>query len=744
MKFAYFTNSRFDFIYKTLKLIGETDLYNNSENLSEEKIRQFDAIIVKDNLEIVKQCNLYGHNNIIVIPDFVDIEDGKFLDYINKSNIKILCLSHKVYNKLSKYNKRCIYMQYYPEPSGNLNKNIEIKGNVLIDDYNSMNRSLYNYLLRRCADIKTININSKNIGSDALKELNILENKNLNLVEYEVGNDKFKELLEQNDIYIPSNNNKGLDFLEAMNRGVCIVAPNNGFYNEYISNGTNGYLFEGANSYPLEFNNLKELKKRAIESIHDGYDRWNSNYNSLIEFINTPVEKLGEYPLNYIWNKNENSLKKEYEEKTLYPKISVVTVCRNAEKEIEKTIKSVIRQDYCNYEYVILDGSSSDGTIDIIKKYEDNIAYWHSKPDDGIYPTMIDSLEYITGEFVIFMNADDEFVSNDALSRMFRRVPDKVDIVFGHHIYRTEEDGDIIHYANDFSSTWYRLQNGYLDFDWLGGMPCHQTVATKKEVLKKLRFDSNYKIAADHEFYFRAKKNEYTLYNSNELISIYVGGGVSANRAGLCIQEWQNIAIEYGIREAADYFYDNYPGRSIEQKSSKFWLSIRKKLRNIELLKKIKAKLNKFHGEQNLQKVYWDTIEDGFKLFREGIPSFIEEVQGFSNSEGWGRWTIDKKVIIKFKDTLPSKFNLNIIGYAFGKNVDEKIIIRTGKDIQTILMGAEPAKVYSVMMKNEEGSKSIEIIVPYPNSPNELFGDSCNDKRKLGLAISQIDIKKSI
>ena len=97
-------------------------------------------------------------------------------------------------------------------------------------------------------------------------------------------------------------------------------------------------------------------------------------------------------------------------------KISVITVAYNASRYIETTILSVINQTYSNIEYIIIDGGSTDGTVDIIKKYSNKISYWISEPDKGIYDAMNKGINKATGEWINFMNAGDTFHNPDTLS----------------------------------------------------------------------------------------------------------------------------------------------------------------------------------------------------------------------------------------------------------------------------------------------------------------------------------------
>ena len=109
------------------------------------------------------------------------------------------------------------------------------------------------------------------------------------------------------------------------------------------------------------------------------------------------------------------------------PLISIVTVTYHDKIGLEKTIKSVQGQSYDNIEYIVIDGGSTDGTIEIIKKYEDRIDYWISEPDSGIYDAMNKGIDAATGDFVIFMNSNDTFYTEGTVETFARQMSeDKV------------------------------------------------------------------------------------------------------------------------------------------------------------------------------------------------------------------------------------------------------------------------------------------------------------------------------
>jgi glycosyltransferase involved in cell wall biosynthesis len=346
----------------------------------------------------------------------------------------------------------------------------------------------------------------------------------------------------------------GTSVLEAMASGLCVVAPDAPTMNEYISNGTNGLLYTLERDDRLDFTDARRIGARARESIERGHQRWLTSIPALLEFILTPTAtvRAGKQTLIPVRNRFETERLAAFAGR---PLVSVVTVCRNAEATLEDTMVNVLGQTGCDFEYVLVDGLSTDGTLAIIQRYAGQIAAWRSGKDYGPYDAMNQALELARGEWVLFMNAGDSFVSEDALRRMFAHLPADADVVHGHHIYRQDDGSEALRNSAEFDMTWSRLQRGDLWFDWLSGIPCHQATAVRRDLLTEMRFDPRYRIAADHDLMFKVRAEGARFFNCDEVIAIYVGGGLSARQYATCRREWAEIARAYGDVPAADRFY---------------------------------------------------------------------------------------------------------------------------------------------------------------------------------------------
>ena len=209
--------------------------------------------------------------------------------------------------------------------------------------------------------------------------------------------------------------------------------------------------------------------------------------------------------------------KSKYPYFTNLPLITVIIVVFNAEKYLEKALQSVINQIYPNIEYIIIDGGSTDGTLDIIKKYEDFIDYWVSEKDEGIYDAMNKGVKCSLGDYLYFLGADDVVISENVFSSIFIEEMDSIKdskLVYGNVIFK--DNADI--YDGKFSTYKLRFKN-----------ICHQAIFYKAELFKKLGlYNTKYKIWADYERNVRFWRVSNPTY-INKAIAIYRRAGASSS-----------------------------------------------------------------------------------------------------------------------------------------------------------------------------------------------------------------------
>lgn len=164
--------------------------------------------------------------------------------------------------------------------------------------------------------------------------------------------------------------------------------------------------------------------------------------------------------------------------------ISVITVCYNAEKTIEQTIKSVIEQSYSRIQYIIIDGKSKDNTVSLIRQYNNYIDVFISEQDKGIYDAMNKGLKYTEGDYAIFMNAGDLFNSKTTVQEIMQYITDKQTIYFGNSIRSFYDCKELkIERTNRFRITRKNI--------------CHQAIIYPSEYIKKIGYDLQYPILAD-------------------------------------------------------------------------------------------------------------------------------------------------------------------------------------------------------------------------------------------------------
>ena len=172
----------------------------------------------------------------------------------------------------------------------------------------------------------------------------------------------------------------------------------------------------------------------------------------------------------------------------LSPKVTIITVVFNAAQEIETTLKSIFEQNYVSKEVIIIDGGSTDGTLEIISKFKHKIDYFTTEQDSGIYDAMNKGIKVAGGEWICFMNAGDIFNSNEILKNIFFQRKLDADILVG----------DCVVDYKSFTKRVNVKKNGLLNY---GMTFCHQSVFVKTRIYREKYFDLRFKIAADFNFF---------------------------------------------------------------------------------------------------------------------------------------------------------------------------------------------------------------------------------------------------
>ncbi|SEP95022.1 glycosyltransferase family 2 protein [Butyrivibrio sp. TB] len=212
------------------------------------------------------------------------------------------------------------------------------------------------------------------------------------------------------------------------------------------------------------------------------------------------------------------------------PKVSVITVVRNDKEHIESTLNSLFVQDYPNIEYIVIDGASTDGTLEILEKYRSKIDYLISEPDNGIYDAMNKGISISNGDYIGFLNSGDEYADSKVFSTIFMNLCERKDVIYGDSIEVSEDREKVIRTA-DFSIMEY------------GPIYRHGSSFVRSDIQKSFLFDlTNKKIgyALDWDFIYKLFKLGFEFHYSNIIIEKYLKDGISNNGYR---NAWYNLLI---------------------------------------------------------------------------------------------------------------------------------------------------------------------------------------------------------
>jgi len=226
------------------------------------------------------------------------------------------------------------------------------------------------------------------------------------------------------------------------------------------------------------------------------------------------------------------------------PLVSIVTVVYNGEKTINRTIQSVLNQTYPNIEYIIVDGASSDGTVEIIKSYALKISRWISEKDEGIYDAMNKGVKMCNGEIIGIINADD-YYEPDAVENIISVFKKGLFIYHG-NLRNIDEKNNI--FISKAPQTVHKLKRGMVIN--------HPATFVNKEVYDKLGlFSTKFRIAGDWNFILNAYLNNVTFISVDKILANFSLGGVSGSISTKYLKELNEVRKQNGLYKWIDKYY---------------------------------------------------------------------------------------------------------------------------------------------------------------------------------------------
>lgn len=223
----------------------------------------------------------------------------------------------------------------------------------------------------------------------------------------------------------------------------------------------------------------------------------------------------------------------------LTPKFSVITVTYNAAAVLEDTIQSVITQTYHHVEYIIVDGGSTDGTLDIVAQYRDRIATVVSEPDKGLYDAMNKGMRLATGDYLCFLNAGDSFHEDDTLQSIAHSLTGSAlpDVIYG-QTELVDSEGHFVRMRRLSAPehlNWKSFRQGML--------VCHQAFFAKRALAEP--YDLRYRFSADFDWCIRVMKRAQTLHNTRLTLIDYLEEGMTTRNRRASLRERFRIMVKH-------------------------------------------------------------------------------------------------------------------------------------------------------------------------------------------------------
>lgn len=515
-----------------------------------------------------------GHRNIVYVPMYDAAHRLRRSFWSTLKDIKILSFSSTLHQRVQQLGApRSAYFQYFPDPAAHR----------VVDDFATLRAFFWQRRQRPgWADV------SRLLPADRFASVHLHlapdpdvpappEPSARDRLAYPIEvthwlpdrNELLQRLASSNVYFAPRlDEGIGLAFLEAMAMGMAVCAHDRPTHNEYLVDGVNGFLYRLGDDGQPDWAKAAELGRRARESVESGYRRWQLDRSRLVDFLTDPHPPAGIRRYAHIRSATPTTPVPATAQSTPpgsgvtatgreggrrltslmaagpTPVVTLATVVRNAPDELAATLESTLSQSYPAKEIIVIDGASDEATLGVIERFGERIDYWRSEPDRGPYDAMNKAADLATGRWILYVNAGDCLADHDALARLLATAPAGGDFIAAHHSYVAPDGSEEIHRCANVELTYRQLLAGETDGAWLGGIPGHQSLLTRVDLIRQHRYDLSFRIAADHDFLFRMCARGASARIEPMILSQYVGGGLSWQHLFECLAEWRRIALK--------------------------------------------------------------------------------------------------------------------------------------------------------------------------------------------------------
>lgn len=222
-----------------------------------------------------------------------------------------------------------------------------------------------------------------------------------------------------------------------------------------------------------------------------------------------------------------------------HPVVSIITITYNAASTLERTIESVERQDYAAIEYIVVDGASTDGTMEIVGRHASRVGKYVSEPDGGLYYAMNKGLGMATGDYVWFLNAGDELYGPTTVSEAMARGDAETDILYGDTVI-TRMDGSEVG-PRRLSPPKSLSRDSFRD----GMLVCHQSFVARRTLCPE--YDTRYRLSADFDWCVKVIERSRKSVNTEMTMVRFLDGGVTKHNIGRALSErFEIMTRHYG------------------------------------------------------------------------------------------------------------------------------------------------------------------------------------------------------